>query len=62
MSIFEFMEQYGLDLSSTEIDELKAIVNKELADENLRLQAEVDRVKPRFNPSLEITIREAVGV
>jgi len=54
MSIFEFVEQYGLDLSSAEIDELKAIVNKELADENLRLQAEVDRVKPQFNPSLEL--------
>lgn len=54
MSIFEFIEQYGIDLSSTEIDELKGIVNKELADENLRLQAALDRVKPQFNPSLEL--------
>lgn len=54
MSIFEFMEQYGLDLSSTEIDEIKAIVNKELSEDNLRLQKSLDRVKPKFNPSLEL--------
>lgn len=54
MSIFEFLEQYGIDLSSKEIFDLKAIVDSELANENLRLQKELDGIKPQFNPSLTI--------
>jgi len=54
MSIFEFLEQYGIELSSSEIVALKGIVNSELANENLRLQKELDRIKPQFNPSLTI--------